>query len=84
MANNMLIRTSNTCKYRYAVYVRVVMFFAIPSVYLFVNGGQTSEDIDVHQMKYDTGMSYRAVFFSCYLILLVNWIIGFYWWIFGY
>lgn len=61
MANNMLIRTSKPCKYRYAVYVRVVMFLAIPSVYLLVADGQTSEDVDIHQIKYDTGMFVKPI-----------------------
>lgn len=55
MANNMLIRTSlNPCKYRLALYVRVVLFIVIPSCYLLVNvGGQVEGEVP--QINYDSG-----------------------------
>lgn len=49
---NMLIRTRReSCKYRLALVVRVVLFFAIPTVYLLSAAGETGRDIEDLQLS---------------------------------
>lgn len=40
---NMLIRTSRVCKYRLAIFIRVLFFFGIPILYLTSNN-QVEDD----------------------------------------